>query len=51
MRFEWDENKRSIKLKNHGIDFADVWQMFENETHTIIDDRFDYGVTRFFTWV
>ncbi|MEO8071908.1 MAG: BrnT family toxin [Acidobacteriota bacterium] len=49
MRFEWDENKRLINLKNHGIDFADVWQMFENETHTIIDDRFDYEETRFFT--
>ncbi|CAN5276861.1 BrnT family toxin [soil metagenome] len=47
MRFEWDENKRLINLKKHGIDFADLRQFFENETHTIIDDRFDYGEMRF----
>jgi uncharacterized DUF497 family protein len=24
MKFEWDENKRLINLKMHGIDFIDV---------------------------
>jgi uncharacterized DUF497 family protein len=43
MKFEWDENKRLINLRRHGIDFADVKQVFENEAHTIIDDRFNYG--------
>jgi len=47
MKFEWDENKRFINLQRHGIDFADVWQVFEIETHTIIDDRFDYGEIRY----
>jgi len=47
MNFEWDENKRLINLQNHGIDFADVWHVFENETATNIDDRFDYGEIRF----
>jgi uncharacterized protein len=49
MQFEWDENKRLANLQRHGIDFADVWQVFEHATYTIIDDRFDYGELRFFT--
>lgn len=47
MRFEWDEEKRAVNLKKHGIDFADVWRVFENEIDVIIDDRFDYGETRY----
>ncbi|MBA3631263.1 MAG: BrnT family toxin [Acidobacteria bacterium] len=47
MRFEWDENKRRINLQRHGIDFADVWRIFENQVFTIIDDRFDYGEIRY----
>jgi uncharacterized DUF497 family protein len=34
-------------LQRHGIDLADVWRVFEIETHTIIDDRFDYGEIRY----
>jgi len=49
MRFEWDEEKRRINLQQHEIDFVDVWQVFENETATEVDDRFDYGETRYFT--
>jgi uncharacterized DUF497 family protein len=47
MKFEWDENKRLINLQSRAIDFADVWRIFENETHTIVDDRFDYGEIRY----
>ena len=47
MRLEWDENKRLINLHKHGIDFADVWRVFENETYTVIDDRFRYGEIRY----
>lgn len=47
MRFEWDENKRRINLQRHGIDSADIWRVFAYETHTIIDDRFDYGEIRY----
>ena len=47
MKIEWDENKRIINLQTHGIDFADVWRVFENETNTVIDDRFDYGEIRY----
>jgi len=49
MKFEWDENKRLVNLQRHGIDFADVWRIFENETATDIDNRFDYGETRYLT--
>ncbi len=48
MEFEWDENKRQENLRKHGFDFADVWRVFENEIEVVIDDRFDYGETRFF---
>ena len=49
MRFEWDEEKRRKNLQRHGIDFADVWQVFENGVITVADDRFDYGEIRFLT--
>lgn len=47
MRFEWNEQKRLINLKKHGIDFADVYLMFEYDVATDIDDRFDYGEIRY----
>jgi uncharacterized DUF497 family protein len=50
MRFEWDENKRLINLQKRSIDFADVWRVFENETSTTIDDRFDYGEVRYLSF-
>ena len=50
MKFEWDENKRLINLQRRGIDFADVWRVFENETHTVIDDRFDYDEIRYLSF-
>jgi uncharacterized protein len=49
MRFEWDEAKREANLLKHGIDFTDVERVFEGETVTIFDDRFDYGEDRFTT--
>lgn len=50
MRFEWDENKRLINLKKHGFDFADAKIVFDNETATIADNRFDYGEIRYVTF-
>jgi uncharacterized DUF497 family protein len=47
MKFEWDENKRLTNLQRHDIDFADVWRVFEYETATIIDDRYDYNEIRY----
>jgi uncharacterized DUF497 family protein len=28
MQFEWDEKKRKANLVKHGLDFADVWEVF-----------------------
>lgn len=47
MRFEWDENKRLVNLQKHGIDFADVWQIFDYDVVTDFDNRFDYGEIRY----
>ena len=49
MRFEWDEKKRLSNIRKHGIDFADVPAIFELDTVTVIDDRFEYGETRYQT--
>jgi uncharacterized DUF497 family protein len=49
MKFEWDENKRLVNLRKHGIDFADARKVFESERVNFIDDRFDYVELRFVT--
>lgn len=49
MRFEWNEEKRRSNIIRHGIDFIDAAEVFESETHTKLDDRFDYGEVRFLT--
>lgn len=50
MEFGWDENKRKANLRNHGIDFVGIDEVFEGETVTILDDRFDYGEQRLVTF-
>ena len=49
MRFTWDEAKRQANLAKHGLDFADAWQVFEDEVVMLEDDRFDYGEDRYVT--
>jgi uncharacterized DUF497 family protein len=49
MRFEWDETKRQSNLLKHGFDFVGIEEVFEGDTVTILDDRFDYGEKRFLT--
>ena len=49
MKFEWDEAKRQRNLSKHGIDFADLPPLFAEATVLLVDDRFDYGETRFTT--
>jgi uncharacterized DUF497 family protein len=46
MRYEWDETKRRINLRQHGIDFADVPQLFEGALVVLEDERYDYGERR-----
>ena len=51
MKFEWDERKRRKNISRHGFDFQDVTSIFDDpDALTILDDRFDYGETRFLTF-
>ena len=43
MIFTWDEKKRQVNLKKHGIDFTSAAAIFSGSTFTWEDDRFDYG--------
>ncbi|MCE2886869.1 MAG: BrnT family toxin [Pseudanabaena sp.] len=47
MEFEWDEANRLANLRKHGIDFLDVSFVFEGDTLTVEDNRYDYGEQRF----
>ncbi len=50
MRYEWDEAKRQSNIQKHGIDFVGIEKVFAGKTVTILDDRFDYGESRFITF-
>lgn len=50
MKFEWDEEKRSSRIAQHGFDFVGVEEVFGGTTATVLDDRFDYGEERFVTF-
>ena len=50
MEFDWDERKREVNLRRHGIDFVGIEVVFEGETVTIVDDRFDYEERRYVTF-
>ncbi|MCF8478564.1 MAG: BrnT family toxin [Pseudolabrys sp.] len=45
----FDEPKRDLTLKHRGLDFVRAAEMFAGLTATIVDERFDYGETRFIT--
>ena len=47
--FVWDEAKRRLNLRKHGIDFADAEKIFGGVTFTAEDTREDYGEQRFLT--
>ena len=49
MEFTWSEAKRSLNVKNHGLDFVDALRVFEGVTFTFEDDRLCYGEQRFVT--
>lgn len=49
MRFEWNEAKDRANLKKHGISFDEARLIFEGPTLSRVDDRFDYGETRYIT--
>lgn len=47
MQYTWDEHKRIVNVRKHGIDFVDAIDIFDGDTVSIEDDRFDYGERRF----
>ena len=49
MKFEWDEAKRQANIHRHGLDFLDVIRVFEGQTLSFEDERFEYGEQRFIT--
>jgi uncharacterized protein len=44
--FAWNEAKSATCLAERGFDFAYATQVFDDVIATRIDDRFDYGETR-----
>lgn len=49
MQFSWNEKKRKINRKVHGLDFGDCAQVFAGLTFTYEDARFHYQECRFVT--
>jgi uncharacterized DUF497 family protein len=49
MRYEWDEAKRLASIQKHAIDFTGIEKVVPGNTGTMLDDRFDYGESRFIT--
>lgn len=45
----WDESKRRLNLRKHGIDFHDAEAVFDGPTVTVEDTRLSYGEQRFVT--
>jgi uncharacterized protein len=48
-KITFDPSKRDVTLKQRALDFAWAGEVFAGLTATTIDDRFDYGETRFIT--
>jgi len=50
MMFEWDEDKAESNQVKHGVSFPFATRAFEDEDRsTVIDNRRDYGETRYIT--
>jgi uncharacterized DUF497 family protein len=50
MDIEFDPKKRSLTLRERGLDFADAWKLFDGRELTLLDDRFDYGEDRWLSY-
>jgi uncharacterized DUF497 family protein len=46
MEFQWNESKRKVNLRKHGIDFIDVPEIFSGPLLTRLDTREDYKEDR-----
>lgn len=47
MKLEWDETKNTANIQKHGFDFNDVQELFAGDRLTFLDERVDYGESRF----
>ena len=47
MKITFDPAKRDLTLQHRGLDFRRAGEVFSGLTATVVDDRFDYGETRF----
>jgi uncharacterized DUF497 family protein len=45
--FEWDEDKNESNFDKHGIDFETAMLIWEGPVIEQVDDRKDYGESRF----
>jgi uncharacterized protein len=50
VNISFDPAKRRANLEKHGLDFADVAQIFKGPLYTVEDDRYEYGELRFQTY-
>jgi uncharacterized protein len=46
MKYAWDEVKNELNIRKHGLDFADVHEVFDGPVVEKLDERFDYGEER-----
>ena len=49
MRVTFHEEKRTLTIEKRGLDFAHAARLFEGAVLTIVDDREEYGETRYQT--
>ena len=49
MKITFDPAKRKLTLRHRDLDFARAGEVLDGLTATIVDDRRDYGETRFLT--
>jgi uncharacterized protein len=47
VQFEWDERKRQINIKKHGIDFLDALEIFQGPMLVNLDEKHEYGEDRY----
>jgi uncharacterized DUF497 family protein len=48
--FEWDEQKAQLNQLKHSVSFPFAARAFDdNDRVTVIDNRYDYGETRYIT--
>ncbi len=51
MKIEWDEKKNKENIKNHGVDFKEAADVFEDPlSASALDKRFDYHDERWITF-